>query len=966
MFKGYKMIKEEAIPALDGIGYWMTHEHSGARIFVIKNEDDNRVFNISFRTPPNDDTGLPHILEHSVLCGSRKYPVKDPFVELAKGSLNTFLNAMTYSDKTMYPVASCNLKDFHNLMDVYLDAVFYPNIYKDERILKQEGWHYELGEEGGEILYNGVVFNEMKGASSSPEQVLFRQIQQVLFPDHPYGYDSGGDPEAIVDLSYDHFLDFHRTYYHPSNSYIFLYGDLDVAEELALLDQSYLKDFPAIEMDSSLTIVPAFEAPVAVEKPYAIASDMATEKKTYLSYNLALKKAETPCETLGLEILEYLLLEAPGAPLKEALLKLGIAEDIFGSYDSGLNQPTFSIVAKNSDSEHEGIFVETIETTLRKIAEQGLPKKKIEAAINYFEFKTREADYGQYPKGVIYAIRAMDTWLYDGDPFINFDYDGAFNALREGLDSGCIYDLIKKYLLGNNHKALLQLIPDQTLLEKKEAVMKAKIQAYAETLSQEDRKALVKETADLKAYQEAPSSPEALETVPLLQLSDIDEKGREISYETRQVDGVTYILHASFTGNIIYGKVSLDMTQLSFDQLPYANILVKVLTKLDTLEHSYSELTDEINLNTGGFKWSVPVYGVNADPYVCTPKFEVKFKCFADKLDTTLALISEVLTNTSFEDEDRMRDLLLENKSRMSMSLMSSGHNAAMTRAMSYHSIVGLYKERLEGISYYNFLEDILQAPITETARILKDLLKSLVQQGNAHVLINTTEDTLEPAFDTIHEFMTSLPKDEAHEDVEEAIAFDVKNEGFKTASKVQYCALTSDFIAEGYEYTGAMKVLQTIMSLDYMWTEVRVKGGAYGGFGGFRRSGLFYLSSYRDPNLKKTYEIYQGLPSYVAELDFSEREMTKYIIGTISSLDTPLTPQMAGDKAFNMYMSGVDYELELKERSQVLGAGIEELRALSPMLERLIAQNNICVLGNESKIEEEKEILGEVVTLNL
>lgn len=552
-YKNYTIVDREHIDALNGEGIVLKHDKSGAKIMVVKNDDNNKVFNIIFRTPPpQDDTGLPHILEHSVLCGSRKYPVKDPFVELAKGSLNTFLNAMTYPDKTMYPVASCNDKDFRNLVDVYLDAVLYPNVYKDERILMQEGWHYEMEDVDGPVTINGVVYNEMKGASSSPEQVLFRQIQGALFPDHPYGYDSGGEPEAIPSLTQEEFLNFHKTYYHPSNAYVFLYGDLDVNEQLAWLDTEYLSAFDQISLDSELVTVDDFQGPVTVTKTYAIGAEESEDKRSYLSYNVAFDKPDSNSESIGLEILEYLLLDAPGAPLKEALLELGIAEDIFGSYDSGLNQPTFSIVAKNANVEDESIFLEAIKKTLTKYVNEGIEERKLQAAMNYFEFKLREADFGQYPKGgVIYSIKALETWLYDKDPLSNFKYEEAFEVLREGIHSNYFPDLIEKYLLNNSHQAILRLVPDKNLAQKKVKALEETMKDYAKGLSKSEKLALIEQTASLKAYQAEPNSKEALETIPLLSLDDIERKTEEISYEVFENESVHYVVHKTFTNNIV-------------------------------------------------------------------------------------------------------------------------------------------------------------------------------------------------------------------------------------------------------------------------------------------------------------------------------------------------------------------------------------------------------------------------------
>lgn len=965
MYKNYRIVKEENIKAVDGQAILLEHEKTGARILVIQNKDDNKVFNITFRTPPADDTGLPHILEHSVLCGSRKFPVKDPFVELAKGSLNTFLNAMTYSDKTMYPVASCNDKDFKNLMDVYLDAVFYPNIYKDPRILQQEGWHYELDDVDGDVIYNGVVYNEMKGASSSPEQVLFRQIQGALFPDSPYGNDSGGEPEAIPNLTGEQFLAFHQHYYHPSNSFIYLYGDLDIPEQLQWLDEAYLSEFERIDIDSSLKEVPAFESKVYVQKPYAISSDSSADKKTYLSYNVAFNQPEEHWLSTGLEILEYLLLEAPGAPLKAALLDLGIAEDIFGSYDNGLNQPTFSIVAKNANSKDELLFVQTIEDVLKTITAEGFDKRRIEAAINYFEFKTREGDYGQYPKGIIYAIKALDTWLYGRDPFVNFYYDEVFSKLREGVKEGLLEALIQKYILDNSHCAILQLVPDGTLLEKKEVKLKEKLQTYKETLSKEDKENLVEATQALKVFQETPNTQEELATIPLLEKSDINPVAHPVTYDLEKEGDVTYVLHTTFTNNIVYGNILFDFSEVALEEVPYVGLLSRLMTKVNTKNYTYAALSDEINIYTGGIKANTNVYGVNNNPDECQLRLEVKFKCFSHKISETMKLVEEIVTGTLFEDTKRINELISENRSRLGMSLMSSGHSAAMTRAMSYHNLPGKYRDLLDGIGYFRFLEGIKEPEeLDAVIEKLKCIAKKVLVKNQLTVTLNTEVSLMPSSKEAVQSCINALPVNDVQEEIEETLNFESLNEGFKSSSKVQYNALTGDYVAEGYTYTGHMKVLQTIMSLDYMWTEVRIKGGAYGGFGGFRKSGVFYLGSYRDPNLRKTYEIYDQLPDYVRGLKLDDREMTKYIIGTISQLDTPMTPSMRGEKALNMYMSEITAEDIQRERDEVLSTDVQALSPLGDVIEKLIEQNHICVIGNETIVEAEKEFLGEVTQL--
>jgi len=964
MNQAYKIIKEEGIRSLNGKGLLLEHKQSGARVFMVSNEDENKVFNIAFRTPPKDDTGLPHIMEHSVLCGSRKYPLADPFVELAKGSLNTFLNAMTYPDKTIYPIASCNAQDYRNLMDVYLDAVFYPNIYNEPKILEQEGWHYELEDLEGELSFNGVVYNEMKGASSLAEQVLFKQINAGLFPNHPYGYDSGGKPEAITDLTKEDFLAFHKSYYHPSNSFIFLYGDIDVEEQLTWLDTMYLSQFTRIQIDSTLKIVPAFKQMHYSVKPYAVAAEAGKEKQTYLSYNVALPHTVDAYEDIALEVLTYLLLEAPGAFLKEALLDLGIGEDIFGSYDGALKQATLSVVVKNANPEDENIFIQCVEETLEKLVKEGIPKKKLIAAINIFEFRMREADFGSYPKGILYSIKLLDTWLYGGEPFECFDYDGQFKRLREEAKTGYFEQLVVDYILENTHKLALQLVPEPTLLIQYEEEMKNKLEAYKEVLSQEEQKELIEATKALKAYQSKVETAEVLASIPVLKLSDIDKKEKYVTYTTIEEATVKYVLHKTFTNDIVYITLAFDIQQISLDEVPYVELLTEFLGKLSTEKYSYSTLSDEMNLVTGGISYNTKIYGAYEDPNACQPKLEVSFKSFANKFQETVDLVYEIINHTQLEDTNRLKQLLEEIKSRQKMYLISNGHAASMSRASSYISRTGQYQDQLSGIGFYQFLEKIVETDdYTALSKKLAVLLRKIIRQVNTVVLINAQENDTQKVKISLSEMMAKLEKGCVIVGSEQR-TMDVTNEGFQSAGKVQYCSLAGNYVQENYKYTGHMQVLQTIVGLDYMWREIRMKGGAYGGVFRLTKTGLMYLSSYRDPNLAQTYETYQALPKYIQNLDLDKRELAKYIIGTISRLDQPLTPRMTGEKALALEILERDQKVAQKERDEVLGTDVEVLRALAELVEKVLKQNHICTIGNEKKVEEEGSIFGRVTQL--
>ena len=601
--KSYQIVNEKHVKELNSEGILLEHKKTGARVFLISNDDENKVFCIGFRTPPSDSTGVPHIMEHSVLCGSAKFPVKDPFVELVKGSLNTFLNAMTYPDKTVYPVASCNDKDFQNLIHVYMDAVFYPNIYKNESIFRQEGWHYELDNADDDIKYNGVVFNEMKGAFSSPDDVLSRYTFVSLFPDTVYKNESGGDPEVIPTLKYEDFLKYHEEYYHPSNSYIYIYGDMDVNERLEYLDREYLSDFDVSDVDIHANIErqAAFDKPVYETKPYAITEDESLEDNTYLSYNAVIGTSVDAKLYLAFQILDYALVMTPGAPVKQALLDAGISTDVYSSYETSLYQPVYSIVAKNSNSKEQDRFVSVINDTLEKLVKDGINERTIEAGINYYEFKYREADYGPYPKGLMYYLTMMDSWLYDENkPFVHVEAGETFEIIKKNSENGFFEKFIEDNIIGNNHEVVLSLVPKHGLAEEKEAKEAEQLAKYKATLSKEELEELVKQTKALKEYQDTPSSQKDLEKIPQLELKDITREPAKLYIDPKKTGGVDVIHHNMFTNGIAYIMMCYDCKNVPDELLPYIGLLSSVLGLMDTEKYTYTELTNEININCGG------------------------------------------------------------------------------------------------------------------------------------------------------------------------------------------------------------------------------------------------------------------------------------------------------------------------------------------------------------------------------
>ena len=961
--QAYEVQKEEDLKGIKAKGYLLRHRKSGARVVYIENDDNNKVFSIGFRTPPSDSTGVPHIMEHSVLCGSRNFPAKDPFVELVKGSLNTFLNAMTYPDKTVYPVASCNDQDFQNLMHVYMDAVFYPNIYEHEEIFRQEGWSYQLDSAEDKLKYNGVVYNEMKGAFSSPEGVLDRVILNTLFPDTSYANESGGDPEGIPELTYEQFLDFHRKYYHPSNSYIYLYGDMDIEEKLHWLDQEYLGKYDREPVDSRIRFQEPFAEMQEKVIPYSIASEESEEDNTYLSYNKVVGTSLDKELYLAFQILDYALLSAPGAPLKKALTDAGIGKDIMGSYDNGIYQPIFSVIAKNANEEQKEEFIQVIEDVLRASVKNGIDTKAIEAGINYYEFRYREADFGNYPKGLMYGLQMMDSWLYDEEkPFIHIEALDTFEFLKKQIGTGYYEELIQKYLLDNPHGAIVIVTPEKGRTARMEAELEEKLQKYKESLTAEEVEAFVQKTQALEAYQSEPESEENLEKIPVLKREDISREIEPIINEEMTLAGVPVIFHEIETNGIGYVDVLFDMSLVEEQDLPYVGILQSVLGIIDTKRYDYGTLFNEINVNTGGISTSLELYNdvTNIREKAFKATFEIKGKALYGKLPVAFDMMREILMESKLNDGKRIREILAMLKSRLLMKFQSSGHVTAVLRAQSYASPAAKLKDMTNGIAFYetvSYIEEHFEEEKEKLSEKLIDLSKKLFCGDNMMLSYTAAREGLEGLEEMVEKLKNSLHTRTAEEDKRCVIHCEKKNEGFKTASKVQYVAKAGNFIDLGVAYTGALQILKVIMSYDYLWQNIRVKGGAYGCMSNFNRIGEGYFVSYRDPNLKRTLDVYDGVVDYLKNFTVSERDMTKYIIGTMSGIDQPMTPASKGERSMNLYMNKVSAEMIREERNQILDAEQDDIRALYKVAEAVLQADQMCVIGGEDKIEEEKEL---------
>lgn len=961
----YELLKKEEIPDIHSTGYLFKHKKSGARVCVLSNDDENKVFHIAFRTPPADSTGVAHILEHSVLCGSKKFPSKDPFVELVKGSLNTFLNAMTYPDKTMYPVASCNDADFMNLMHVYMDAVFYTNIYEKEEIFRQEGWSYHLEDPEEELTYNGVVYNEMKGVYSSPEDVLDREILNSLYPDTTYGNESGGDPECIPDLKYSEFLSFHSKYYHPSNSYIYLYGDIDIEEKLEWLDREYLCKFDAMEIDSRIALQPPFEEQREIRKKYSISNTDSLEDNTYLSFNASIGTSLDVKLANAFAVIEYALLSAPGAPLKQALLDVKVGKDIMGSYDSGTYQPMFSVIAKNSNPEKKELFLKIIREVLTEIAEKGMDEKALRAGINYMEFRFREADYGTFPKGLMYGIDMMDSWLYDEmRPFDYLHQLSVFEFLKEQVGTGYFEGLIRKYLLENTHTTVVIVEPEKGLTAKLEEAVREKLAAYKESLSPEEIRELIEKTEKLTKFQETPSTEEELKAIPMLSREEIGRETQPLYNQEYHIGNTQMLHHDIFTNGIAYLNLMFDTRYVKKEHLPYLGILKAALGMMDTENYSYGELFNEINMRTGGIYTAIDVFPNRKEPGVYRTAFSLRAKTLYGEMEFVEKMAEEILFTTKLEDEKRLYEIVAQIKSRLQMHLNSAGHTTAALRSMSYFSNVAAFNDAVGGVAFYKLAEDIeehFDERKTELIAILKELVSALFRKDTLMVSCTAEKEGFRKAQELAEVLKEKLP--EGGLDVQEQIrAVGQKNEGFQTSAKIQYVARSGNYRTAGFSYTGALRILKVILGYGYLWENIRVKGGAYGCMGGFGMQGDTYLVSYRDPHLKRTNQVFEGVADYVRNFTVSQRDMTKYIIGAISDLDTPLTPMAKGLRSLNAFMNGITYEDFQKERDEVLDADQESIRALADLLETVLSQKNICVIGNEEKLAKEKELFTELV----
>jgi len=968
--KEYTLIKEDVIEEIEATGYLLHHKKSQAHLFLIEADDSNKVFDIAFKTVPQDDTGVAHIMEHSVLCGSERYPLKDPFIELAKGSLNTFLNAMTYPEKTMYPVASTNQKDFMNLMSVYMDAVFHPNIYTNEKIFMQEGWHYELDDVNAPLKYNGVVYNEMRGAFSDPDGVMERINLNTLFPDTNYQNESGGDPKAIPSLTYADFIAFHKRFYHPSNSYIYLYGDMNFEEVLNFLDKEYLSHYDAIDPQTEIAIQKPFEK-MADKTFYYGVSDKEEEKEgAIFAYSKVTNGLFDPVETIAYEVLSYALLNAPGAPVKKALIDAGIGVDIYGGSDSSVRQPMFSVFAKGAKKKDYKKFKEIIEKTLAAVIKKGIPEKTLCAAIHNIEFSMREADFGRMPQGLVYGLSAYETWIHDEmTAMVNLKYNSTLASIKEKVGTDYFVNLIQTALLDNPHGATIALLPKVGLTKENDDELEKKLAAYKASLSKEDLKKIVENTKALKAYQDEPTAKEDLEKIPLLDLVDISRNPAPVQNEEMDVCGLPTVFHETTTSGILYVDIFASLKQIDLADFPYVGLLTQVLSMMDTKKHTYQELSDEISLKTGGIGYALD-YTNRFDTNELLSSATIGARCLYDEVPEMMKILTEITFETDFSDAKRLKEIIAEIRSDMQDALVSNGHRTALSRVFSYTSDTAAIKQLTGGIDYFRFVCD-LEKHFDEKKEAIIQKLQTLNAQvfakENLLVSITSEKDGLEKYKDAVSDFVkeaNKLPKlNEKAGD--RTIIRKAQSEGFMTSSQVQYVAMGGQYPDQTFRLPGSALVLKVLMSYEYLWQNIRVKGGAYGCMNSYTSSREIGFVSYRDPNLKNTAAIYEAIPDYIRTLSIDARDIQKYIIGAIGEADTPMQPHAKGLRSMNFYLTGETLESVKKRRAEVLDCTLEDLRALGDVIGKVLSNGKIAVIGNSEKIKEDQALFETITTLS-
>ncbi|MEO8758612.1 MAG: insulinase family protein [Devosia sp.] len=948
----FDLVRDETIPEIASDVTLYRHRKTGAEVLSFVNDDENKVFGVTFKTPPEDSTGVAHILEHSVLCGSRKYPVKKPFVELMKSSMSSFLNAMTFPDKTAYPVASQNLQDFYNLVDVYLDAVFFPIISEDT--FRQEGWHYEADGTQMPLSFKGVVFNEMKGVYSSPASVLGKLSQQSLYPDNAYGVNSGGDPKAIPDLTYHYFKNFHKRFYHPSNARIVFYGDDPAGRRFEMLDE-YLSQFEAAPVDATVKLQPRWTAPRHIESTYAATEAEPGKKTGMVTVNWMLDELDNPETVIALNVLEHILVGNAASPLRKALTESGLGEGLTGSgLADDFRQPYFTVGLKGID-EADGPKVEAlILETLARLAKDGIDPLTIEAAMNGFEFALRENNTGSFPRGMALMFRTMRNWLHGGDPFESLTYEKPLAALKQHLSAGArVFEtLIEKTLVNNPHRTTVLLKADLALADEEVGEERARLDAVAAALNEDEREDVVEITAKLKALQDEVDTPEALAKIPTLGLKDLDRANKPIPIERDSLNGARLYTHALPTNGVIYLDLAFDLRRVPAEYIPYLSIFSRALFQTGTAKEDFVSLTQRIGRSTGGVSASRSI-GVMRDTKTTTAWLFVRGKAVPDKAEELLSILSDVLTSAQFNNRERIKQMLLEEKAGIESSLSGRGSGIVAGRVSAAFNEAAWANEQSGGIEYLFFLRNLIKRVDTDWAGIEATLyrLRDILIDRKSMVVNVTTEAAIWTSFaPQLGTFIADLPAT-----LGAPLGWPTakpKSEGLTFPGAVNFVGKGANLYDLGYVHTGATTVALRHLNTTYIWDKVRVQGGAYGGGAGFDPfSGGLIFTSYRDPNLLSTLEAYDGAAAYLKQ-GVGDQDLVRSIIGAIGQIDTYRLPDAKGFVSLMWELTGNTEDNRQQRREEVLGATAKDFKRLGDVLDGVAKTGKVSVLGSEAAIK--------------
>lgn len=952
---GFEEVRKQEIPELRTRGILYRHKKTGAELLSLINDDENKVFGITFRTPPNNSTGVAHILEHSVLCGSRKYPVKEPFVELLKGSLHTFLNAMTFPDKTSYPVASQNVKDFYNLIDVYLDAVFYPRI--TPFIFKQEGWHLELKKPDGEMTYRGVVYNEMKGAYSSPDSLVAEYSQESLFPHNPYGFDSGGKPSEITNLTYQDFKDFHRKYYHPSNARIFFYGDDDPQQRLSLVND-YLKDFDRMEAESPIPLQRPFDQPRRITRSYASGKDEADRPKGMVTVNWLLCESTEVEQNLALHILSYALLGMPGSPLRKALIESGWGEDIVGvGLEAELRQIYFSTGLKGIDIRNTEKIEDLVFETLTGLVKKGIDPRTVEAAVNTIEFRLRENNAGNLPQGLVLMLRALTTWLYDHDPMALLAFERPLANVKTMLDEQDHFfeRLIERYFLNNPHRTTVILKPDPKLAEAERQAERERLNSARSAMGAEQLKEVIRTTKELKEIQEEPDSPEALATIPSLRLEDLDTKNKVIPLERREQGGTVALYHDLFTNGILYMDVGFNLHVLPQRLLPYVHIFGKALLEMGTEKEDYVSLAHRISRLTGGITPAFFTSEITASEQSAAWIF-LRGKAIVSRAEHLMHIFQDILQHLRLDNSQRFKQILLESLAREEQKLAPSGHQIVNLRLRAEFSEADWAAEQINGLSQVFFLRELVERVNNDWASVLADLEEIrhiLINRQN--MIINVTLDG--ESWSKIEHRIEEFPADLSQSAPETFLWSSGRipaHEGFSMPGQVNYVGKGAPLYHLGYRFHGSSYVISRFLRNAWLWDRIRVQGGAYGAFCLLDRlSGILTFLSYRDPNVEATLQAFDESVGFLKDTHLGQEEIAKSIIGTIGDMDRYMLPDQAGYTSMLRYLRQESEQDRQKVRDEVFATESKHFKDFADILEQVKEQGIVKLLGPPSILED-------------